>query len=435
MVARTGANNNPGQTIIVKLVRPATRFQRYRDIRWRDAKRRVGVRAEGVSVYDRSLAALLSDTGKRVAGDVVGVGAACLDCLASVEKYPQADDKVRSLSFKQEGGGNTANCLTALSRLLPKTLKTRIRLVSKVGEDSTGDAIVTELERDGIDCSLVLRGGETSAFTYIIVDEKAKTRTCIHTPLAQPVTDAEVNEILEGVDDLLAKASILVLDGRHAEASLAVAKCAKSRGIPILVDAEKPRPLLDQILKLADIVVAPESFVTGDEGSKRTREKYIRFAAELLPSAKLLVVTRGSEGSVALANPEPGGLVKDIKLADMKTTADRRRDDRLGSSPVMSHELSSLPVAVEESACCVRTGVLRDICVADTTGAGDAFIGTLAFTVAVAPSAPLASALELATVVSGISISSVGARSGLPRAEEFNYRYLLQVNLSAAERE
>ena len=39
-----------------------------------------------------------------------------------------------------------------------------------------------------------------------------------------------------------------------------LAKAAKAKGVPILVDAEKPRPHLEELLWYADIVVASESF-------------------------------------------------------------------------------------------------------------------------------------------------------------------------------
>ena len=120
------------------------------------------------------------------ASGVVGMGAACLDYLASVTEYPKPDDKIRSTAFKTEGGGNCGNSLVAISRLLSSqsslmpALESKVKMVTKVGLDSVGEATLSLVEEEGVDVSSCFRGGETSAFTYILVDEKDKTRTCIH---------------------------------------------------------------------------------------------------------------------------------------------------------------------------------------------------------------------------------------------------------------
>ena len=64
------------------------------------------------------------------------------------------------------GGGNCANALTAAARLGLDT-----HLVSKVGDDSIGDAIEQELIADGVQTNCLLRAkSHPSPFTYIIVD-------------------------------------------------------------------------------------------------------------------------------------------------------------------------------------------------------------------------------------------------------------------------
>jgi len=47
--------------------------------------------------------------------------------LATVASFPNPDDKIRSLAFKVQGGGNTGNALTAAARL-----GLRPRIISKV---------------------------------------------------------------------------------------------------------------------------------------------------------------------------------------------------------------------------------------------------------------------------------------------------------------
>ena len=94
------------------------------------------------------------------------------------------------------------------------TDKCVVRLVSKVGADSIGQSILEELRAEGIDCSSVKVGcrESTSAFTYIIVDSKTETRTCIHTPLQQPMV---AEEVVHEMDKLLEGVQLVYFDGRH----------------------------------------------------------------------------------------------------------------------------------------------------------------------------------------------------------------------------
>ncbi|GIL55508.1 hypothetical protein Vafri_11071 [Volvox africanus] len=125
-----------------------------------------------------------------------------------------------------QGGGNCANALTAAARLgLAPTL------VTKIGADGLGDGIISELHRDGIDTTHVLRAkGHPSPFTYIIVDRQGGTRTCIHTPGAtlEPyeMDEQRISSVLEG-------ASLVYFDGRLTEAAVPLARAARLRKIPV----------------------------------------------------------------------------------------------------------------------------------------------------------------------------------------------------------
>ena len=71
--------------------------------------------------------------------------------------------------LQTRGGGNCANALTAASRLGTETY-----LVTKLGTDSIGDQIASELESDGVNTQFVLREEGLSGFGYMIVDKQGK---------------------------------------------------------------------------------------------------------------------------------------------------------------------------------------------------------------------------------------------------------------------
>ena len=81
------------------------------------------------------------------------------------------------------------------------------------------------------------------------------------------------------------------------------------------MDAEKPRPYLDELLQSADIVVTSENFFLSENGSSSSEasgsgrnmlNSILHLAEKTLVNAKLIIVTRGSIGSIAFANPKGG---------------------------------------------------------------------------------------------------------------------------------
>ncbi|KAI6694521.1 hypothetical protein NL676_022231 [Syzygium grande] len=123
---------------------------------------------------------------------VVGFGGICLDYLAVLSTFPKPDDKTRCRSMKVlppsflcvflfhlfKGGGDAANTLTCLARL-----GVRARLMSKIANDVHGKSLLEELTVDGVDTSflVVTEDGQTP-FSYVIIDQSTRTRTCILTP-------------------------------------------------------------------------------------------------------------------------------------------------------------------------------------------------------------------------------------------------------------
>ncbi|CAL5000460.1 unnamed protein product [Urochloa decumbens] len=147
----------------------------------------------------------------------LGCGASSVDYLATVASFPNPD-KIRSLALKVQGGGNTGNALTAAARL-----GLHPRIISKVANDAQGRNVLKELQDDGIDTSymLVAEDGNTP-FTYIIVDNQTKTRTCIHTPGYPPMSPEELTK--ESLSAALAGADIVYFDVRLHDTALVVAQ-------------------------------------------------------------------------------------------------------------------------------------------------------------------------------------------------------------------
>lgn len=198
------------------------------------------------------------------------VGCCGLDRLMTVSSYPRADAKVRTTAYHEMGGGNAANTACAMALLCDASLfkneNFRIKLLSKVGDDYIGQQLKDELQKSGVDVSLLCFGGQgtTTGFTSVIVSEAEHTRTCIHTPgTCGELTLADV--ALENLEELFANVVHVHFDSRNAKVSLMLAQEAHRRNIPISVDAEKDRHTksLDQLLEIADMVFTNSSQLDG----------------------------------------------------------------------------------------------------------------------------------------------------------------------------
>ncbi|MEW5302517.1 MAG: hypothetical protein WDW36_005295 [Sanguina aurantia] len=355
---------------------------------------------------------------------VVGLGSAGVDYLASVSSFPIPDSKMRTDTLEVQGGGNCANALTAVARL-----GLSASLITKIGDDGLGDGIIRELQAEGVDTSCVLRAeGRPSPFTYIIVDSSGGTRTCIHTPSA-PLEPSEMRPEL--MDAALTGASIVYFDGRLTEAALPLARRARGAGIPVLVEAERLRPNLELLLAEADYVVTSANFPQEFTGESDLGDAILA-TAQRLPAAKLLITTLGSRGSVlidrstaaAALHDGSHGLDRQVSAKNAaaaaasaaRLNADARNAGRYELSASESSSSSSSGVStVTATVMLAAAACLPKEAVVDTTGAGDAFIGSVVY--ALATGLGCARMLQLASLVAACKCTRLGARPGLPHRD------------------
>jgi len=83
------------------------------------------------------------------------------------------------------------------------------------------------------------------------------TRTCIHTPGAAFDPKEMTTDL---VSTALQDAALVYFDGRLTEAALLLARAARAAGVPVLVEGERLRPGLQDLLAEADYVVTSAHF-------------------------------------------------------------------------------------------------------------------------------------------------------------------------------
>ncbi|RZB85620.1 Ketohexokinase isoform C [Glycine soja] len=267
---------------------------------------------------------------------VVGCGSVTIDFLATVAAYPKPDDKIRSTSLKVQGGGNVGNALTCLARL-----GLNPRLISKIADDSQGRSILDELRDDGVDTSFIVVSKEgTSPFTYIIVDNQTKTRTCIHTAGYPPMIPDELSKssLLSALDG----AKFAYFDGRLPDTALVVAQEAVRKNIPILIDAERPREGLDDLLKLADYVVCSAKFPASWTKASTVPQALVSMLLRL-PNIKFVIVTLGKDGCIMLERSVDGPSTEEVDVDSLLESLEIKRDKSVSIPTCISSVMSAKP--------------------------------------------------------------------------------------------
>jgi ribokinase len=234
-------------------------------------------------------------------------------------------------------------------------LGTRTRIVGLVGPDDLGRGARRDLESARVDVGSLGTGRALTGVASILVDAGGRNVIAV-APGANAELGAEhVRDSLSAIetDRAVVVANLEIPD----QAVSAAAEAAEGRGWPFVLNPAPARPLPRGLAELCEVVIANEieAEALGLAGS--------------LGGAGAAIVTRGPEG------------------------ADLHRPGR----PV--HRQAGFPVEV-----------------VDTTGAGDAFVATLAWSVL--EGAPLERGVRLACAAGALACRALGARAGLAdRAE------------------
>eukprot|EP00930_Biecheleria_cincta_P001502 TRINITY_DN102640_c0_g1_i1.p1 TRINITY_DN102640_c0_g1~~TRINITY_DN102640_c0_g1_i1.p1 ORF type:complete len:741 (+),score=108.03 TRINITY_DN102640_c0_g1_i1:53-2275(+) len=319
---------------------------------------------------------------------VITCGLACVDILLSIDKFPEPDDKVRTEDCAWLGGGNAANTACALARLGTPTA-----ILSMVGNDAMGKGIINELKADGvITDAIVLAPDSPSACTSILVDQQTVTRTCINTPMSR---DMKTEEALAQLDALFGhehseEAKLLHLDCRHPDAAVALAGAVRHRqNVLITMDAERPRPGLEELLQLSDVIFCNSRFPalwTGESGVPAGLQAIL----DRCPRARFVVMTRGERGSMLMCRASEIDNLQADALKGLPVTCCQ------GSyGDYLTLTCDAWPLSSE---------------ILDSTGAGDVFIA--GFLHALVERKPFSVAMATGAYTATQKLSRLGARLG-----------------------
>lgn len=204
--------------------------------------------------------------------DVVVVGSANLDLVATVDRLPGPGETVGGSSYAEYPGGKGLNQSVAAARAGANTA-----FVGAVGADAAGDVLLAVMHGDGIDAAGVARVDEPTGRALIGVSASGEN-SIIVVPGA--------NGTVTGTAVPAAKVVLAQLEVPLAAVERALGM-ARASGAMTVLNPAPARSLSEGLLRLCDIVVPNEHEV-----------ELLGGAAHLMAlGARAVIVTRGGEGA------------------------------------------------------------------------------------------------------------------------------------------
>ena len=219
--------------------------------------------------------------------DIVGIGVSTLDILTIVKEFPSEDSVQKAVDAKFQGGGPVATALVVAAKLGAK-----VAMIDSLGDDSVGQSILEEFNSYGVITEHIqITPGTTSSIASVWIRESDGQRAIAYRP-------GNVPELINNDISLeiIKKAKILHLNGRHLQTCLKACRLAKEHGVKISFDGGggRYRDELDPLIPLIDICIVARDFA-----EKYAKTTNIQNAAQyfLDQGAELVVITDGDRGS------------------------------------------------------------------------------------------------------------------------------------------
>lgn len=216
--------------------------------------------------------------------DVVVVGSANLDLVATLDHLPSPGETLLALDYAEHAGGKGLNQAVACARMGARTA-----FVGCVGRDDAGNYLRNVLEREGIDVSLLRTVESPTGRAFINVDRHGENAIVVVSGANAEVTPVELPE------------SAVVLLQLEIPLSTVVAtlQAARSRNITTVLNPAPAQSLNAELLSLVDVAVPNENEARLLGGKEQLLNLGVREVVTTLGERGAEVANRESLSSVA----------------------------------------------------------------------------------------------------------------------------------------
>ena len=292
--------------------------------------------------------------------EITVLGIFVADISFSGPKIPSIGETILGKKYNVGPGGKGCNQAIAIARLGGNT-----NFISKIGKDAYGELALKTLEKNKISTENIIQdGNQQTGVAGILVDQNTG-KNAINVIVGAP-SSLRISEIEKQIN--LIKRSKIFLTQLEVpkDVTLHCLKTAKENGCITILNPAPASEISKEFYNNIDFFTPNETEAEFYTGIKITSEKEAKQAADKLLNLgiKKVIITLGEKGLFY---------------------SDGKEETYLKASAVKA---------------------------IDTTGAGDAFNGGLAF--GLSKQKPIKECLELANKVAGISTTKLGAGDAMP---------------------
>lgn len=301
------------------------------------------------------------------------VGSCNVDLTTFNDVFPRPGETIFGKKFDLGFGGKGANQAVAA-----KLCGASVAMIAKVGSDLFGPATIKNFEALGIDASHVrIAEDVSSGVAPIFVEPGGQNRIIV----VKGANDMLSPQDVDAAAEVLKKADTIVLQFEiPLETVYHTVRFAEAAGIPCIVNPAPAQPVNFAALRGADYFIPNETEAEIITGMPVHSLEEATVCANFLlrQGVKRVVLTLGARGCL-LAGPEGTKVISPFKVNAV-----------------------------------------------DTTGAGDAFIGS--FAVFLGEGAPENEALGRANLYAALSTTKVGTQKSFASREEFEREWRVRGN-------
>ena len=292
--------------------------------------------------------------------DITVLGIFVADISFSGTKIPAIGETILGDKYNIGPGGKGCNQAIAIARL-----GGRVDFISKIGKDAYGELALSTLKKDEIKTENIIQDANLQTGVAGILVDKKSGKNAINVIVGAPTT-LKINEISKQINTIKDSKIFLTQLEIPKDVTLHCLKIAKENGCITILNPAPASEITKEFYNNIDYFTPNETEAEFYTGIKITSEKEAKLAAHKLISfgIKKVIITLGEKGLFY---------------------ADGQDEIYLKANSVKT---------------------------VDTTGAGDAFNGGLAFGLSKGKS--IKECLELANKVAGISTTKLGAGDAMP---------------------
>ncbi len=298
--------------------------------------------------------------------DISVLGIFVADISFSGPKIPDVGETILGNKYNIGPGGKGCNQAVAIARLGAK-----VNFISKIGKDSYGELALNTLIKNNINTKSIIQDKDLQTGVAGILVDKNTGKNAINVIVGAPST-LNVSEINKHINIIKNSKIFLTQLEVPKDVTLHCLKTAKENGCLTILNPAPASEITEEFYNNIDYFTPNETEAEFYTGIKITNEKEAKQAADKLINLgiKKIIITLGEKGLFY---------------------SDGKEEIYLKASFVKA---------------------------IDTTGAGDAFNGGLAY--GLSKEKPIKECLELANKVAGLSTTKLGAGDAMPFLKDIN---------------